>query len=220
MSSCTRPASPGKHTATLIFLHGLGDTGAGWLQILSEICPSHIKIICPNAPTAPVSLNFGMAMPSWFDIKSLSFDADEDEKGIVASSDRLKGIMAEEVAAGIPIDRIVVGGFSQGGAVALHAFLSYTEKMGGCVGMSTFLPLHAKFQETVTPANKDTKLFLAHGNADNVVRFNFGEMTRDLMKMYYTNVSWNKYSGLGHSSSPAEMKDLKKYLDSVIGKTS
>lgn len=220
MSHATKDASPGKHSATLIFLHGLGDTGDGWLQMLSEICPSHIKIICPHAPVAPVSLNFGMQMPSWFDIKSLSFDADEDEKGIIASSDRLKGIMAEEVAAGIPIERIVVGGFSQGGAVALHTFLSYAEKMGGCIGLSTFLPLHAKLNETMTAANKDTKCFLAHGNADNVVRFNFGEMTRDLMKMHYRNISWKEYNGLGHSSSPAEMKDLKKFLDSVIGKTS
>jgi len=220
MSECTRPASPGKHSATLIFLHGLGDTGDGWLSMLSEICPSHIKIICPNAPVTPVSLNFGMAMPSWFDIKSLSFDAEEDEKGIVASSDRLKGIMAEEVNAGIPLDRIVVGGFSQGGAVALHTFLSHTEKMAGCVGLSTFLPLNAKFQEIATAANKDTKCFLAHGNADPVVKFNYGEMTKEVMKTQYANISWNKYSGLGHSSSPSEMKDLKKFLDGVIGKTS
>lgn len=220
MAACTRPTSPGKHSATLIFLHGLGDTGKGWLENLSEICPGHIKIICPNAPIAPVSLNFGMPMPSWFDIKSLSFDADEDEAGIVASADRVKGIMTEEVAAGIPMSRIVVGGFSQGGAVALHTFLSHTEKLGGCVGLSTFLPLSTKFQDNATPANKDTKVFLAHGNSDPVVKFQFGEMTNNLMKTHYSEISWNKYSGLGHSSSTSEMKDLKKFLEGVIGKTS
>jgi len=216
----TRAAASGKHSATLIFLHGLGDTGDGWLSMFSEICPSHIKIICPNAPIAKVSLNFGMQMPSWFDIKSLSFDADEDEIGIKASSDRLKKIMEDEVKAGIKPERIVVGGFSQGGAVALHTFITHQEKMAGCVGLSTFLPLHAKFQEIATAANKDTKCFLGHGNSDPVVNFSFGEMTREALKTHFTNVLWNKYSGLSHSSSPSEMKDVKKFLEGVLPKGS
>lgn len=220
MAFPTRAAATGKHTATVIFLHGLGDTGDGWLQLFSEICSHHIKVLCPNAPIAPVSLNMGMQMPSWFDIKSLSFDAEEDEQGIVNSSNNLKKYINEEVKNGIPHNRIVIGGFSQGGAVGLHTFLTHEEKLAGCIGLSTFLPLHAKFNELKCDKNKETKVFLAHGSSDPVVRFNFGEMTRDALKTHYSNVQFNKYSGLGHSSHPSEMKDLKKFIENVLPKTS
>lgn len=220
MACPVRAATAGKHSATVIFLHGLGDTGHGWLQLLSEICSHHIKVVCPNAPTQAVTLNLGMQMPSWFDIRSLSFDGEEDEAGIKSSSDNLKKYIDEEVKNGIPYNRIVIGGFSQGGGVGLHTFITHGEKLAGCVGLSTFLPLHAKFQENKRDENKTTKVFLAHGSADPVIRCTFGEMTKDRLKSHFTNVQWCKYKDLGHSSHPTEMKDLKKFIESVLPKTS
>lgn len=213
--ACIRPAS-GNHNATLIFLHGLGDSCHGWHQILSGICANHVKVLCPNAPRQAVSMSSGFKMPSWFDIKSLNFDSEEDEEGIVKSSDDLKELIKAEVKSGIPYDRIVIGGFSQGGAVALHTFMTHDQKLGGCVGLSTFLPLHSKFEDITKDANKDTALFLAHGKIDSVVKFSFGKMTKDVLKTRYSNIQWNKYNGLGHSSHDTEMRDVKKFLDETL----
>jgi len=220
MACPVRAASSGKHSATVIFLHGLGDTGDGWLQLLSEICPHHIKVLCPNAPTQAVSLNYGMRMPSWFDITSLSFDSEEDQAGIIKSSDSMKKYIEDEVKNGIPHNRIVIGGFSQGGAVGLHTFITHEVKLAGFIGLSTWLPLVKKFQDFRRDENNDTEVFLGHGTSDSVVKFNFGEMTKDALKSHYSNVQWHTYSGLGHSSHPDEMKDLKKFLEAVIPKTS
>jgi len=218
MASPTRPAAPGKHSATFIFLHGLGDTGDGWCQMLSEICPDHIKVICPNAPITPVTLNMGMRMPSWFDIASLQFDSKEDEPGILQSSDRLKKMIDDEVNAGIPYEKIAIGGFSQGGAVAIHTFITHEQKLAGIVALSTFLTLHKKFAENKKDVNKDTKGFLAHGTSDPVVNLKYGEMTRDVLQSHFTNILWKTYSGMGHSSEPKEIKDAKAFLKDILPK--
>jgi len=215
---CPTRGATAAHTATLIFLHGLGDTGHGWLGMLSDICGGHVKVMCPNAPIAKVTLNFGMQMPSWFDIASLQFDAKEDEKGIVASSDRLKAMIEEEVKAGIPYEKIMVGGFSQGGAVALHTFITHTHQLGGCIGLSTFLTLHTKFDELKQEANKGTAVFLGHGTDDPVVNFNYGKLTRAKLSEHYSAITWKEYKGLGHSSDPTEMSHVKKFIAEKLTK--
>jgi len=208
-----------KHTATVIFLHGLGDTGHGWLAAFEEIASPFLKILCPNAPIQKVTLNAGMRMPSWFDIKSLSFDGEEDEAGIKKSSDSLKKLIEEEEKNGIPSNRVVIGGFSQGGAVALHTLMTYDKKLAGFIGLSTFLPCHKKFPGINNGENKDTKIFLGHGNADPVVNYKFGQMTHAKMSSYYKDISFNTYSGMAHSSSPKEMKDVQDFLSAVLSKT-
>jgi len=208
-----------QHTATLIFLHGLGDTGHGWLDGFSQICAPHVKIICPNAPTQAVTLNFGMQMPSWFDIKALTFDAEEDEVGIKQSSDVVKKIIEDEEKLGIPTNRIVVGGFSQGGAVGLNTFVTLPKKLAGCIGLSTFLPLHKQFPGSCAAENKDTKVFIGHGTSDPVVKYVIGQKTKEVLKSHYSNTKFNSYNGLGHSSSPKEMKDVSDFLKSVLPKS-
>lgn len=204
------------HTATVIFLHGLGDTGDGWLAGLNEIKLPYAKYMCPNAPTAPVTLNMGMKMPSWFDIKSLSFDGDEDEAGIKAASQKLIKSIDGEIKSGIPSERIIIGGFSQGGAVALHTLQTCDHKLGGCIGLSTFLPLHKKFAKLTKSTNKETPIFLGHGNADPVVAYNLGKLTSSTIKEFYKNVNFNTYEGLGHSSAPQEMRDVQEFISKTL----
>ena len=135
-----------QHTATMIFLHGLGDTGHGWAAGLNQIRPDHLKIVCPNAPSIPVTLNMGLVMPAWFDIKHLPDDnkptSREDLEGVEASTKVLQTIIDMEARA-LPdggSGRIMIGGFSQGGAIALNNLIKYKQKLAGCVALSTYIP--------------------------------------------------------------------------------
>jgi len=207
-----------KHTATVIFLHGLGDTGHGWLAGLDEIKLPYVKYICPNAPINKVSLNFGMQMPSWFDIKSLDFKGEEDEPGLKKSTDIVFTLINEEIKSGISSDRIIVGGFSQGGSVAFHTLQTSEHKLAGCIGLSTWMSMHDKFEKITKPVNKDTPVFQGHGNADPVVKYTYGQMTEGVLKKYYTKTKFQTYGGLGHSSSPQEMSDVQDFIEKCLPK--
>lgn len=206
------------HNAALIFFHGLGDNGCSWHDILEHVVEKHVKVVCPHAPTQPVTLNFGMQMPSWFDIKSLTFNGEEDEEGVKKAADGMKSVIDEEVRKGIPYNRIVIGGFSQGGAVALHTFLNTEHKLAGCAGLSTWLPLHQNVikDKSYSETNKSSKMFLAHGKADNIVNYKYGAMTKELFGKLNFTVNWHEYEGLGHSSYPNELEDLGEYLKVVL----
>ncbi|KAL5017451.1 hypothetical protein ScPMuIL_007040 [Solemya velum] len=145
MSSPVVAVSQAKHTATLIFLHGLGDTGHGWADSFRSLKLKNIRCVCPNAPYQPVTLNGGMKMPSWFDILGLKPESPEDEDGIKRASDTLKQLIAEEEKSGIPSNRIMVGGFSQGGAVALYTAFTLGKPLAGVVALSSWMPLYREF---------------------------------------------------------------------------
>ncbi|KAL1450938.1 hypothetical protein WDU94_003245, partial [Cyamophila willieti] len=134
-----------KQTSSLIFLHGLGDTGHGWASSMAELKPPHTKVICPTADTMPVTLNGGYPMPSWFDLISLDANSKEDEEGIKRAAQKIHSLIDKEVSSGIPSDRIVIGGFSQGGALALYSALTYPKKLAGVVALSCWLPMHKTF---------------------------------------------------------------------------
>nr|XP_051688494.1 acyl-protein thioesterase 1 isoform X5 [Oryctolagus cuniculus] len=136
-----------KATAAVIFLHGLGDTGHGWAEAFAGIRSSHIKYICPHAPVMPVTLNMNMAMPSWFDIIGLSPDSQEDEPGIKQAAENVKALIDQEVKNGIPSNRIILGGFSQGGALSLYTALTTQQKLAGVTALSCWLPLRASFPQ-------------------------------------------------------------------------
>ncbi|ESO11676.1 hypothetical protein HELRODRAFT_154397 [Helobdella robusta] len=209
--SCVHNATS-KHTASVIFLHGLGDTGHGWLQAFKLIAQPHIKYICPTAHSIPVTLNCGMSMPSWFDIKSLSADAAEDEAGINSAADLVQSHIAAEEALGIPRSRIIIGGFSQGGAVALYsAFARAQQNLGGVLALSTWLPMHRSFP-AVLKANQSVPILQCHGTDDTLIPFVMGKMTSEIVKQFDGNVQFKMYNGLGHSSCDEEMKDVKLFI--------
>lgn len=204
-----------KQTSTLIFMHGLGDTGHGWSSALAMIRPPSMKVICPTAPTIPVSLNAGFRMPSWFDLRTLDISGPEDEDGIKNAAQNIKAMIDDEVNKGIASNRIVLGGFSQGGALALYTALTYNQPLAGIVALSCWLPLHKQFPGIKTNAD-DIPIFQAHGDFDPVVPYKFGQLSASLLKTFMKNVTFKTYNGLSHSSSDDEMDDVRDVLASWV----
>uniref|UniRef100_A0A2K5C5E4 Acyl-protein thioesterase 1 n=1 Tax=Aotus nancymaae TaxID=37293 RepID=A0A2K5C5E4_AOTNA len=184
-----------KATAAVIFLHGLGDTGHGWAEDFAGIRNSHIKYICPHAPVMPVTLNMNMAMPSWFDIIGLSPDSQEDEPGIKQDAENIKALIDQEVKNGISSKRIILGGFSQGGALSLYTALTMQQKLAGVTALSCWLPL-------CDPFLQDISILHCCRDCDPLVPLMFRSLTVEKLKTLVnpTNVTFKTYEGMMHSS--------------------
>jgi len=220
LSAVKIPAAS-RHTATLIFLHGLGDQGRGWTFLAEQYRRlgklDHVAFVFPNAPVQNVSMNFGMQMPSWYDISTLDdVNAAEDETGMIKSVGQVSQLIGEQIDAGIPSERIVLGGFSQGCAVALLASLTSERKLAGIVGLSGYLPLRKKMANMRTEANMKTPVFLGHGDSDPVVKYKFGVATKEALEKMKQPVEWHSYRGLQHSAAPDEIEDLLAFLERVV----
>ncbi|RMX74401.1 hypothetical protein D0869_12634 [Hortaea werneckii] len=178
---------------------------------------SETKFIFPNAPSIPITVNMGMRMPGWYDISDigdLANRSSEDEPGILRSQKVFHALIAEEIASGIPTERIVLGGFSQGGAMSLLAGITCPTKLGGIFGLSSYLLLRDKVQSLV-PAespNKGTGIFMGHGDSDPIVRYEWGQQTAAKLQEWGWKVDFRTYAGLVHSAAPQEIDDLEKYL--------
>ncbi|PVU85743.1 hypothetical protein BB560_006922 [Smittium megazygosporum] len=210
-----------KHTATVIFMHGLGDSGNGWApisDILGEKLP-HVKFIFPHAPVKPVTLNYGMEMPAWYDIFSLSRFEKEDEEGLLQSLGLVKTLINNEVDMGTPSSRIAVCGFSQGAAMAYITGLTFETKLAGIVALSGYLPIHDTVFRMATDANKPTKIFVGHGTDDPVVRYELSTLSVNELKKENYNVEFKTYVGLEHSSCPQEILDLCEFLSKNLPET-
>lgn len=201
-----------KHSATIIFLHGLGDTGHGWASAIGAIRPPFCKVICPTAPEMPVTLNAGMRMPSWFDLKSLDGSGNEDEEGILKATKQVHGMIESEVKSGIPPERIIIGGFSQGAALALYSALTLPKRIGGVVCLSGWLPLVKSFPASLKTSN-DLDVLQCHGVCDPLVKYQWGTMTASVLKTFLKNPEFKTYPGLMHTSSDEELQDVKTFID-------
>ncbi|XP_070708958.1 acyl-protein thioesterase 1-like isoform X2 [Pempheris klunzingeri] len=167
----------------------------------------------------PVSLNMRMSMPSWFDIYGLSPDANEDESGIKRASENIKALIDQEVKNGIPSHRIILGGFSQGGALSLYTALTTQHKLAGVIALSCWLPLRKSFpQASANSANKDMHVLQCHGDSDPLVPYIFGHQTAERMKSLVNpaNVTFKTYRGLPHSACPEEMVDIKRFIEKQL----
>jgi phospholipase/carboxylesterase len=159
-------------TTSVIWMHGLGADGTDFVPLVPELrLPENIapRFVFPNAPVRPVTVNNGMAMPAWYDIYNFGIKVREDAAGIRASAAAVHGLIDAEHAAGISIARIVVAGFSQGGAIALQAGLRYAQPLAGILALSTYLPLAATLAEEAVPANRAIPILMCHGRQDPVV---------------------------------------------------
>ncbi|KAH7065036.1 Phospholipase/carboxylesterase/thioesterase [Macrophomina phaseolina] len=209
-----------RHTATVIVAHGLGDSGAGWMFLAENWRRRNkfdeVSFIFPSAPSIPITINMGMRMPGWYDIMSLSDinQRSEDEAGIKRSMEYFHGLIKQEMDKGIPSNRIVIGGFSQGGAMSLLSGVTFPHKLGGIFGLSCYLLLQNKIREMVPEENpnKDTPIFMAHGDVDPVVRYEWGQRTASKLKEWGWKVDFKTYQGLLHSADPEEIDDLEAYL--------
>ncbi|GAB0098595.1 acyl-protein thioesterase 1 [Sergentomyia squamirostris] len=204
-------AATSKHTATLIFLHGLGDTGHGWATAMAGIRTPNMKVICPTAPTMPVTLNAGFRMPSWFDLKTLDASGPQDEEGILSATVNVHKLIATEIKEGISANRIILGGFSQGGALALYAALTYPEPLAGVIALSSWLPLHKNFP-AARKCPDTVPIFQGHGDCDPVVPYKYGQLTSTVLKTFMAKTIFTTYRGMTHSSTEEELDDLKKFV--------
>ncbi|KAG9239492.1 acyl-protein thioesteras-like protein [Amylocarpus encephaloides] len=212
-----------KHTATVIMAHGLGDSGAGWVSLAENWRRrekfSEVKFIFPNAPNIPITVNFGMEMPGWYDITQFQdLSGGQDEVGILRSNQYFHGLIKTEIDAGIPSERIVLGGFSQGGAMSIFSGITAPTKLGGIFGLSCYLLLHNKIKDHL-PAenpNKETPIFMGHGDRDPLVLPEWGRKTAEVLKGEGWNVDLKFYKGLQHSADPDEIDDVEKYLNARI----
>ncbi|XP_039978718.1 acyl-protein thioesterase 2 isoform X2 [Xiphias gladius] len=203
-----------KETAAVIFLHGLGDSGHGWTETLTTIQLPHVKFICPHAPPIPVTLNMKMMMPAWFDLMGLSPDSPEDESGIKKAAENIKAIIEHEAKNGIPPNRIMLGGFSQGGALSLYTALTCQHQLAGVVALSCWLPLHRSFPSALG-GNKNLPILQCHGEMDAMIPLHFGAMTAEKLKSIVNPqmISFKTYPGLSHSSSSQEMAAVKEFIE-------
>jgi len=204
--------------AAVIWLHGLGADGGDFAAIVPELdltgCPP-IRFVFPHAPTMPVTVNGGYAMPAWYDIFGSDLQKREDEVGIRRSALALEALIAREVGRGIATDRIVLAGFSQGCAMVLHTGLRHPARLAGIVALSGYLPLSSQLGAQVDAANRDVPIFMAHGNADPMVVLPRAQASRDALLALGYRVQWHSYP-MGHSVHPSELHDIALFLQSVL----
>lgn len=203
---------------SIIWLHGLGADSRDFEQLpqmlnLPRQLP--IRFILPDAPHRPITLNGGMVMRGWYDLTGMEIVKQEDVSGLDESTGIVDSLVARECARGVPRSQIVVGGFSQGGAVALHYGLRCEEPLAGIVGLSTYLPLSGQLAQRVHPNALSTPIFLAHGLFDPVLALPLGEASRQILEDNGCDVTWHTYP-MPHSVAPEEMTDLSAWLSARV----
>jgi phospholipase/carboxylesterase len=205
-------------TASVIWLHGLGASGDDFVPIVRELDLSglqSIRFVFPHAPTMPVTVNNGYVMRAWYDIIGADISRREDEKGLRASQAMVEQLIAQEKARGVPADRIVLAGFSQGCAMTLQTGLRHPEKLAGLLCLSGYVPLHTTIAAERHAANQDTPVFLAHGRGDQVIPIIRAEQTRDLLQSLGYDVEWHAYQ-MPHSVCQEEVADIGAWLRRVL----
>ncbi|CAE6454649.1 unnamed protein product [Rhizoctonia solani] len=209
------------HTATIVFSHGLGDTGDGWKPVATMLASQfpYVKWVLPHAPVRPITINGGYKMPGWFDLYSLGKTEDkEDEEGILKSSALIKELVDAENAAGIPNERIVIGGFSQGAALSLVHGLTSEKKYAGLAILSGWFPMRNRLQSMLSPSASSTQIFWGHGTSDTTVPYKFGQLSVHHMQnnLNFANIQFESYQGMAHSAEQQEIADLGAWLRRVI----
>jgi len=202
--------------AAVIWLHGLGADGHDFEPIIPELRLDpgiSIRFIFPHAPMMPVTINQGFVMRAWFDIRTANIGAEVDEKGIRASAKLVDDLIATEIDNGIAPERIVLAGFSQGGAIVLQAGLRHEKPLGGIMALSTFLPLADSLESEKSDANAAIPIFQAHGSEDPVVPVDLGYGAQKVLEREGYEVEWHEYKGMAHSVSEQEIFHLAEWLE-------
>ena len=206
-------------TASVIWLHGLGASGDDFVPIVRELDLAgmqDIRFVFPHAPTMPVTINNGYVMRAWYDIIGADLSRREDEKGLRASQAMVEQLIAQEKARGIPAERIVLAGFSQGCAMTIQTGLRHSEKLAGLLCLSGYVPLHTTIAEERHASNQATPIFMAHGRGDQVIPIIRAEQSRDLLRSLGYEVEWHEYM-MPHSVCQEEVDDISAWFRRVLG---
>ena len=200
--------------AAVIWLHGLGADGHDFEPIVPELdLAKPVRFVFPHAPVRPVTINNGMRMRAWYDIFQFG-GGPEDEAGLRASEALLQELIAREKKKGIAANKIILAGFSQGGAIVLQTGLRYPERLGGIMALSTYLPLQEKMTEAHA-ANRDLPIFMAHGSYDGMIPMARAAQSRDAMQALGYKVEWHEYP-MQHSVCPQEIADISAFLLRIL----
>jgi phospholipase/carboxylesterase len=204
------PESPA--VATVILLHGLGADGWDFVPIVEELrLPLPVRFIFPHATERPVTVNAGYVMRAWYDIKSFTPEGRADAAGLADSVQRMNGYLDAEIARGVAADRIVLAGFSQGGAVALSAGLRYPQRLAGVLALSSYLPFPARLESEKSSENAEVPILMCHGRMDPVVNYAMGTEARDALKAQGYAVEWREYR-MEHEVCGEELAETGKWL--------
>ena len=208
-------------TAAVIWLHGLGADGNDFVPIVNELdlagAPA-IRFVFPHAPVRPVTINNGMMMRAWYDVLFGDLEGSSkraDERGVRESQAQVEALIEREAGRGIAPEKIVLAGFSQGGAVTLQTGLRYSKKLAGLMALSTYLPLAESLPKEAAPANRQTPIFMAHGAYDGVIPLVMGAGSMTLLTGMGHPVEWRQYP-MQHSVCPQEIEDIGAWLRKVL----
>ncbi|MCG9712314.1 alpha/beta hydrolase [Shewanella insulae] len=200
--------------ACVIWLHGLGDSGAGFAPVVPLLgLPDELGVsfIFPHAPSMPVTINQGYVMPAWYDIKGMEVDNRADMAGVLASELAITALIEEQIASGVPSDKIVLAGFSQGGVMSLFTGLRFSKRLAGIMALSCYLPTGNALPDNLSDANRDTPLLQQHGEQDEVVPLALGHSAFELISKAGYQTQWQTYP-MGHSVLPNQLQEIGQWL--------
>jgi len=209
-------ASPG---ASIIWMHGLGADGHDFVDVVPELrLPARpgVRFVFPHAPMRPVTINGGYVMRAWYDIRDDGGVRREDSAGVRASQKAVEALIAREKERGVPAAAIVLAGFSQGGAMALHTALRHTERLAGVMALSCSLPLADTLAAEAAPANRDVSIFMAHGMHDPMIPMARALRAREVLTGLGYRLEWHEYP-MPHSVCVEEIADIGVWLGKVLG---
>ena len=208
----------GKPQHTIIWLHGLGATSNDFPPIVPELgldSGRAIKFVFPQAPNRQITINGGLEMPGWYDVKGLSLEEKQDLDGIRESQTMLEGLIAAEIAEGINPANILIAGFSQGGAVCYYTLTRSQTKLAGLIALSTYLPFAEQTEQQQSSVNIDTPILANHGSHDPVVPISFGLQSADTLKQLGYTVQWQIYP-MEHQVVMEQIKDIGRWINQAF----
>jgi len=206
--------------ASIIWLHGLGADGHDFEPIVPELGLSKdiaVRFIFPHAPAIPVTINNGYIMPAWYDFKQTDLGIKHDEKGISRSARQVQLLIEQQEMHGIAPNRIILAGFSQGGAMAIHCGLRQAEPLAGIMALSSYLLIPDRMEDEIKPATCSTPIFMAHGVNDPVVPYTAGEASCRKLETAGCHIEWHSYP-MEHHVCPQEIKDIGLWISEILGK--
>jgi phospholipase/carboxylesterase len=207
--------------ACVIWMHGLGADGNDFVPVVPELglpkTPA-IRFVFPHAPMRPITINGGAVMRAWYDVIDLSGGRRQDAPGMRGSRDLIEALIAREKSRGIAASRIVLAGFSQGGAMALYTGLRHPERLAGIIALSCYLPVADTLVSEASPANRDVPIFMAHGIHDPLIPLIYASGSRDRLRKLGYPVEWHEYP-MPHSVCGEEITDIAEWLRSVLEPT-